>query len=114
MSERERRIAENETRFREANEELRGEWEDMDLALSREALFICECGDISCKQVMRMTLTEYEAVRDDPNTFAVVLGHDDMATERIVTGEVVDRNDRFAVVEKRNEHRDVTEGTDPR
>lgn len=114
MSKREERIAENETRFRAANEDLRGAGLRLGIDGAQPSPFICECGDPSCTQIVRLTLAEYEQVRSDPNTFAVVLGHDDPATERIVTGDVVDRNDRFAVVKKRGEFRDATEGTSPR
>ena len=114
MSDREMRIAENETRFRTANEDLLHRWADVGVDQLQETLFICECGDRRCNEVMRLTLPEYEAVRSDPNTFAVVRGHDDTATEKLVTAAVVAKNERFAVVEKRPEYREVTEGTDPR
>ena len=114
MSQREERIAENETRFRTANEDLLHRWEGMEIEPGQQTPFICECGDTECAQVMRLTLAEYEAVRSDPNTFAVVPGHDDTPTERLVTEAVVEKNERFAVVEKRAEFRDATEATDPR
>lgn len=114
MGVREQRIAENETRFRQANEHLLGEWREMGLPPERETFFLCECGDMGCTEVIRLARAEYEAVRADPNTFFVVPGHDDPATERIVTGEVVERNDRFAVVCKREPNRTDTEASDPR
>jgi hypothetical protein len=114
VGERERRIAENETRFRAANEDLREEWRERELPLDRDALFICECGDPRCTEVVRLTLREYESVRADANTFFVLPGHHDRPTERVVTDAVVERNDRFAVVQKRPENRAATEGTDPR
>ena len=114
VSIREERIAENETRFRRANEELRDEWEEMGLPAERKTLFLCECGDMKCTEVIRLRRDEYEAVRSDANTFFVVPGHDDPATERIVTAETVERNERFAVVRKHEGNRAATEGTDPR
>ena len=114
MSKREERLAENETRFREANEDLRGSRAELDFDTLQPTPFICECGDPHCTQIIRLTLVEYEQIRADPNAFAVVPGHDDPATERVVTGDLVDRNDRFAVVKKHGELRDITEGTDPR
>jgi hypothetical protein len=108
------RIAENETRFRTANEDLLDRWADLGVDQLQEALFICECGDPCCNEIMRLTLPEYEAVRGDPNTFAVVPGHDDTPTEKLVTAAVVAKNERFAVVEKRPEYREATERTDPR
>ncbi|MDQ3993132.1 MAG: hypothetical protein M3229_05690 [Actinomycetota bacterium] len=53
-------------------------------------------------------------MREDPNTFAVVPGHEDEATEQIVTENIVERNDRFAVVRRREAFRQDTEATDPR
>ena len=114
MPSREERIARNETRFREANEDLVHKWQDMAVARSQETLFICECGDLSCTEIMRMTLAEYEAVRGDLNTFALVPGHHDTDTEQIVTEEVVAKSDRFAVVKKRADYREDTEAADPR
>jgi hypothetical protein len=114
MPEREERIAENETRFREANEDLRAARERFEIDPPQPTPFICECGDLDCRQIVRLTLDEYERVRANPNTFFVVPGHDDPATEQIVTGDVLDRNERFAVVKKRGEFRDATEGSDPR
>jgi hypothetical protein len=114
MPEREERIAENGTRFRAANEDLRAARERFEIDPPQPTPFICECGDLDCRQIVRLTLDEYERVRANPNTFFVVPGHDDPATEQIVTGDVLDRNERFAVVKKRGEFRDATEGSDPR
>ncbi|HVM16331.1 MAG TPA: hypothetical protein VM290_01955 [Gaiellaceae bacterium] len=114
MGEREERIAENEARFREANEGLVEEWQDMDVPPSERTMFICECGNADCREIIRLTLDEYRAVRRDPYAFAVVPGHDDTETERVVTEDVVDRNERFAVVKKRSEYRAAIEGGDSR
>jgi hypothetical protein len=114
MPESEQRRAENEARFREANEDLRAARERFEFEAPEPTPFICECGDPRCREIIRLTLDEYERVRGDPNTFALVPGHDDPATEWVVTGDVVARNDRFAVVKKRGEFRDATEGSDPR
>lgn len=114
MTAREERIAKNETTFRDANEDLRRTWDEHRLERSEEALFVCECGNPRCTRVMRLTLVEYEAVRADPNTFAVLPGHDDPRTEQLVDGDLVDRTERFSVVRKRGEYRTDTERTDPR
>ena len=75
---------------------------------------MCECGDTRCTRVMRLTLDEYEQVRADANTFAVLPGHDDPRTEKIVNGDVIEKNDRFTIVKKRPENRADTEATNPR
>jgi hypothetical protein len=95
MGVREDRIEENEKTFRAANDQLLEEWDDMQLARSRDVLFICECGDAACRQPMRMTIAEYEALREGDNTFAIVPGHLVAASEHLV-GE----NERFATVKK--------------
>jgi hypothetical protein len=88
------RIAKNETRFRDINERL--EHGLRRLSDGPELLeFVCECGDRSCEQHVRLTLTEYEGVRRDSRHFAVVPGHVARETERVVAG-----NDRYEVVEK--------------
>jgi hypothetical protein len=111
---REDRIAENETIFRNANEGLRREWAELRRGPDDDVLFVCECGDITCREVIPMTLAEYEDVRADANTFAITTGHDDPATEEVLPGSLLDRNDRFAVVRKRSPQRRITEAEDPR
>jgi hypothetical protein len=113
VSSREDRIAENETIFRDANEQLLRTWTELNRQPLDEVLFVCECGDVSCRQVMRLTLAEYEAVRADSSTFAVINGHDDPSTEQVVA-DTVAKNDRFAVVRKKMAQRRITERADRR
>jgi hypothetical protein len=116
---RERRVAENEATFRRANEELRSTFGDYDLPPGQQVPFICECGDRRCTQALLLGLDEYEAVRDDPNAFLIVPGHNDEETEQVVSDGGVDSianevGDRFDVVRKRDFVRDITEGSNPR
>ena len=60
-----------------------------------DAEFLCECGDASCTQHIRMTLAEYEALREEPRHFAVVPGHGEPSVEA-----VVDRRAGYDVVRK--------------
>jgi hypothetical protein len=114
MGTREDRIAENETVFRRANEQLRRDWADLQRNPRDEVLFVCECGDLKCQEVIRLTLAEYEDVRADANTFAISNGHEDPETEEVLIGSLLDRNDRFAIVRKRPPQRRITEAEDPR
>ena len=57
--------------------------------------FICECEDATCTQVMRMNAEEYEAVRVDPEQFAVLPGH-----ERSSSNDVLIRAERYVLVRK--------------
>jgi hypothetical protein len=119
VSERTRRVAENETTFRRANENLRARISGLAVRDGQEVPFLCECGDRTCFQVVLLLLDEYEAVRDDPNAFLITPGHNDRETEELVSDRssedsIPDGGDRFEVVRKRPEVRDITEGSDPR
>ena len=89
-----RRIADNESRFRDINERLRG---DLRVLPDDEApvQFVCECGHIECAEPVRLTLAEYETVRASSSDFAVVPGHSIGDVE-----DIVDSNERFARVRK--------------
>ncbi len=68
------RLAQNEDLFRQVNERID------DLAAnhgddSHVYEFFCECSDVSCLERVRLTLSEYAHVRDDPTRFVVVKGH---------------------------------------
>ena len=90
MGSREERLGKNEALFREVNERIR------DITTWDSGVeFLCECGDPDCTQPIVMSVEEYEAVRSRSTRFLVVAGHDAPDVER-----VVDRTDRFAVVEK--------------
>ena len=70
-----RRIAENEARFRAANEKI----EAARLRLGADPItvpFVCECGRIECLQTVRLTIAEYESVRSDGTAFVCVPGHE--------------------------------------
>jgi hypothetical protein len=57
-----------------------------------------------------MTIAEYEEVRSEPTTFAIVPGHEVPDVEVVVR-----REGRFDVVRKRaGEAEEVAEATDPR
>lgn len=94
MDERGRRIGQNEVVFREVNERLRELGEGFSM-VSDVADFVCECGNTSCTERVRMTLAAYEKVRSDPRYFVVVKGHEAPEYERIVS-----REDDYSVVEK--------------
>ena len=70
MEERERRIVMNEALFREVNERI----EELAQSFAHpETLdLICECGNASCASRIEMDRDEYEHVRSDSTTFAIV------------------------------------------
>jgi hypothetical protein len=105
------RIAHNETFFREINERVqeldRERQDEADPRLRWE--FLCECGQATCAEPVRMTRAEYERVRSNPVRFAVVPGHEDLEVER-----VLERTDHFLEVEKVPDEQDIARATDPR
>jgi hypothetical protein len=54
---------------------------------------MCECRDLSCMTVIRMSPEEYEAVLAEPGKFVVVAGHEQPQLEHVVA-----RRERYAVV----------------
>jgi hypothetical protein len=99
------RLARNQTLFREVNERL--------LTLSNGPRsdridFLCECSRVECAETIPLTLEEYNEVRSDPKTFAVVPGHETLEVE-----DVVGTKSRFVVVRKKNGSSFAIE-TDPR
>jgi hypothetical protein len=95
----------NEATFRKVNEGMEA-GQDRDGPMA----FLCECGRLGCNQLITLTRAEYEAVRANSRRFAIVDGHEILDVE-----DVVDRNDRYIVVEKRGRpEAEVVENTDPR
>jgi hypothetical protein len=96
MDERAERIGLNEALFRDVNERVKGINDSFGARLE-EAEFVCECGDESCTERVRMTLGEYEHVRSDPPLFAIRVGHEVPDVEG-----VIESSDRFTVVKKKS------------
>lgn len=106
VARREERAARNESTFRHINESIKDSAERFH---SDDNDFVCECSDIECTALIRVTLDEYERVRSRGDHFAVVAGHERLDVER-----VVERTDRFLVVEKTGAGASIAEGLDPR
>jgi uncharacterized Zn finger protein len=88
------RIAENQSLFRSANENIEASAESMGLVGGRLP-FICECPDTTCTHVVQLTLLEYEEVRVNPVRFFCVLGHH---TSAVGAGAAVMVDERAGVV----------------
>jgi hypothetical protein len=109
---REDRIIRNEALFRELNERVREIEETLtDRGIAEPSPYgeyFCECGLEDCIEKIQLTHDEYEHVRSDPLHFAIVPGHEVPEVER-----VVERSDRFSMVEKFEGERELVL-TDPR
>ena len=101
------RTGENEALFREVNERLKERKRD-DLVWQAPSEWICECAEETCTERIVMSPLEYEQLRSEPTHFAVVPNemHVSPDVERIV-----EKRDRFWVVEKIGEAAEVAEET---
>jgi hypothetical protein len=111
VGEREKRLARNETLYREVNERVAEVAEQfLEVQVQTPVGFICECGAADCTEPITTSLAEYEAIRAEPTRFAVVPGHEVLEIE-----SVVERHSAYLVVEKRQqEAKEVARETDPR
>ena len=90
------RLRQNEVLFRELNERLRAlrhahepdPW-------SGRADYLCECADAGCLELIELALDEYDGARSNGGVFLVYPGH-----EGPDSGSVIERNDRFLLVER--------------
>jgi hypothetical protein len=98
------RAANNQAIFRSVNERAEG-------LPPEERAFTCECWRIGCARPIEMGLDEYEAIRTHPSRFAVCPSpnHVNDQVER-----VVERHERYWVVEKFGRGDERARELDPR
>jgi hypothetical protein len=107
--ERAARLARNEARFREINERVERDLEPILDTPEERIPFVCECGRRDCTEAVELPVAEYEAVRQDSRRFILVAGHEIPDVE-----DVVERHDRYVVVQKHAETWPIVEREDPR
>ena len=101
------RLAYNEAGYRRLNEGIeRGHADDPP---SRQVGFRCECARLGCNAIVLLSKAEYEAVRSDGRRFFMLDGHEMPEIE-----DVVERHERYVVVEKREHAGATAETVDPR
>ncbi len=107
---RERRAAKNQSLFREVNERI----EPLNKALTpinRLNDFVCECANESCTEPVRMTVDEYESLRENPARFFVWPDDEHVWPD---VERVTEKHERYWVVEKLGYSGAVAEKLDPR
>ncbi len=104
---REDRLAQNEVMFRRVNERLAPAGGSIEAP--HELQLFCECSDRDCLKTIAIETAEYEWLRLNPRRFAVLPGHEAPAVE-----DVVERHDRFVVVEQHAKTHDEADAADPR
>lgn len=105
------RIAANENVLRERNENAKASnaahvWLDPPLPD-----WTCECGDATCSDPIRLSIAEYEAVRARPTLFVIAPSPEHVSPD---VEEVVQREERYWVVEKVGVGAAMSEELDPR
>ena len=103
MTERERRLAENEVAFRDVNERVALQVEEV---AGTQAIFnvLCECMRTDCANRIAVTPAEYESVHADRTQFVVVRGHANPEIE-----DIVGATERYDIVRKRGDAAEVAE-----
>ena len=102
----EEKRAENEARFRDANEQIRAAERELDPPLDRVP-YLCECDDVGCREPIQLAAPEYERVRGNGATFAIARGHSS-------DGDVIEEHDDYLVVRKQDGGGAVARALDPR
>jgi hypothetical protein len=100
------RVARNDATFREANDGIASAAREAEVP---QVPFICECADLRCTEIVRLSLAEYEQIRADSRRFINVDGHETAAQGY---AEVVARCEGYVVVEKLGEAGELAERLD--
>ena len=109
LSERQRKLALNETMFREVNERLE-ELNQTFAEFTGTLDVVCECSDMACAERLRLSPDVYQRIREDPTLFIVVPGHIAIEVED-KTAEAIG----YEIVRKREgEAAEIARATDPR
>jgi hypothetical protein len=103
------RVARNDALFREANEGIQEAASTYDV-LDRIP-FICECADENCRELIVLSMDEYEEIRGNSRHFLNAPGH---VRAGQGAAEVVHDRGRYTIVEKTGYAGDIVEGLDPR
>jgi hypothetical protein len=103
------RVARNDALFREANEGIQKAASTYDVL--DQIPFICECADEECRELLTLSIDEYEEIRGDPRHFLNAVGHESAAQGAV---EVVSDRGRYLIVEKRGYAGEIVEELDPR
>jgi hypothetical protein len=91
------RIAENQSMFRGANEQIEAAAQRN--VVDGEVPFICECADVRCTEIVSLGLDVYTEIRRHPRRFVTAPGHEAMSVES-GAGVVVSHGERYVLVDK--------------
>lgn len=98
MDERQQRLARNEALFRSINDKIEGLNEAFQIVTDGFEI-LCECGNRNCVEQITVPTPDYQRIREDPELFMLVAGHEDTTAERVVEHD----HGHFNVVRKHPE-----------
>jgi hypothetical protein len=96
VNERQSRLGRNESVFRAVNDQIERLNETFAAVGPVEIGIVCECGDMTCAELIQIQSVEYARVRTDPTLFLLISGHEDPTVEVVVESD----NDGYVVVRK--------------
>jgi hypothetical protein len=101
------RVARNQAVYRQVNEAIRA---GRDESQKGPQPFVCECAILGCNELVELTVEQYEAVRQSPQRFVILKGHDIPEAESVIWDDGGD----VVVVEKDSDLAPITRALDPR
>jgi hypothetical protein len=104
------RAAKNQSLFRDVNERV-ADLNEAFGSIRPIGEFVCECADQTCVEQIGLTIDEYEALRERAERFAVAPSDEHVFPH---VENVVEKSDRYWVVEKFGEAGAVAKSTNPR
>jgi hypothetical protein len=110
LLDRQERAAKNQSLFREVNERVK-DVNDQFYAYTAVGDWICECADDTCTERIEMTLREYEHIRSAGTRFFVAPADEHVLAD---VEAVVERNNRYWIVEKTELSAVIAKNEDPR
>jgi hypothetical protein len=85
VDKRQERVGRNEALFRTVNEKLKGlNGAFSEVARDGDFAVVCECGDATCVEQLRIPSAEYGRIRGDRTLFVIAPGHEDVTAEAVV------------------------------
>lgn len=105
-----RRAGENQSSFRDLNERINAGKQARTTWVTISP-WVCECADEDCTERIMMTLEEYEKLRSDPTHFVVAPDEKHVVHE---AERIVEKQERYWVVEKLGEAAEAAEERDVR
>jgi hypothetical protein len=104
------RGARTQSLFRDVNERVKSINEAFSVAI-RHGDWMCECANDGCAERLALSTVEYEAIRANGKRFAVAVGDTHIFPD---IEDVVERTERYWVVEKTGQAGDLAANVDPR